>query len=333
MKCDSSEIRYIKFLLNSNGSVSVETAVLMPFIFLVFFMFFSFLQYCAAYLNISQAADVTARYMSYYACVYYEQGIEKINGFAADKIYNKFGEDGLAATRFLQNLSDSEACSVASEKLFEMNLEKNLSSTVNKFYKIKNISFTGSSFFTDGNDFTLNVSCLVDTLFPLPEFFGKDYIISLSIKANGWTDGAYSIKERNTSVWELDNFERGKAIEEYLGCNLPYDYPLIDMYDKKSGVVTLVRSVDHTRYIKTADFISVLDDCLEKVKRYNGSDVNASKTGNSIIKASDVKGRRIILVVPTNDMTRAQIKAVTEFTSDCVIAGVEFVLEKYQVSY
>jgi len=333
MRCDLWVIQFTE--KNKNiGSVSVETAIILPFVFLIFFVFASFFQYIAAYLNVYQAADLTAKYMSYYSGIYYREGIERLDGFLIDKIYDGFGQKGLPASELFTSITDNAACSAIADAIFQKQLEKNSAVYINNFYELDDISFAGSSFFDSGNGFRLNVRCTVDTFLPLPGFFGKGYLINISISGNGWLGGSYFVKESEPSIWELDNFNRGKAVEEYLECNLPYDYPIIDKFERKTGTVTLIRSIDHTtkKYLKVEQFIKEMEKSLEKIREFDGTENFSTVETEYVIKAKEIKKRKLILVVPTNDMTAAQMKAVLEFTAECVSSNVEFVVERYHVS-
>ncbi|MBQ8164612.1 MAG: hypothetical protein IJZ94_02175 [Clostridia bacterium] len=334
MKCVLSAIRSIK-RLHEHASISVETAVLLPFVFLIFFIFVSFFQYIAAYLNVYQAADITAKYMSYYSCIYYREGIERINDSIVSKLYSELGEDGLIVSDMINTFSGNMACSQIASAVFSEQIKNNADLYINNFYKLDNISLAGSSFFEDNNRFNLQITCSVDTFFPLPEFFGKGYFISINIKGNGWLGGSYFIKDSEPSVWKLNNFDRGKAIEQHLGCNLPEDYPIIDIYDKSSGTVTIVRSLNHTTksYLNVNNLKKVLDESLEKIKNFNGTEHSTFADSSLVIKSSDIKKRKFILVVPTNDMTKMQTKTILEFSAQCALSNVEFVLERYHVSY
>lgn len=330
MSCVLSEIRFTKFLCR-RGSISAETAIILPFVFLVFFLFFSVFQYIAAYLNVSQTADLTARYMSYYACIYYEEGVSKISAGVADKISDIFGEQELLSADVFDDIGSTFLCSAMAESVFDSFLKKN-DNAINRTYKIKDISFAGSSFFEDDNSFELKICCSVDTFFPLPKFFGNGYLVKVCISGKGWTNGSYYIKPSEPSVWDLDNFDRGRAIEKYIGCNLPEDYPVIDMYNKATGTVSLVKSIDHTSksYLKTEQLKKTLNECLTRLVQFNGSDklIDNSYT----ISSAGIKKREIILVVPTNDMTKAQMMAVAEFAADCASRNVNFIINRYQVS-
>lgn len=331
MSCILSEIRFIKKIYKK-GSISIETAIIIPFIFFVFFMFMSVFQYIAAYVNISQAADLTARYMSYYACAYYENGVAAISGSVADKISDIFGDQDMLSADVFNDASGTFICSTMAESIFDSFIKKN-NSIINQTYVIKDVSFVGSSFFENDNSFELRISCCIDTLFPLPEFVGKGYIVKVCISGKGWTNGSYFIKPVEPSVWELDNFDRGLEIERYIGCNLPDDYPVIDMYDKATGTITLVKSIDHTTkaYRKTEQLKKVLNDCLDRLVQFEGSDKIVEN--NFKIGTKDIKKRQIILVVPTNDMTKAQMMVVAEFASSCASRNVTFAINRYHVSY
>ncbi|MBE7065660.1 MAG: hypothetical protein E7384_07625 [Ruminococcaceae bacterium] len=333
MRCVSTIIRFIKE--NCRGSVSVEAAIILPFMFLIFFVFVSIFQYAAAYLNVYQAADMTARYMSYYSGIYYREGLKQLDGYMTQTLYNEFGDKGSVAAEVFTGVTDNVACCAMANIIFNRQIEKNSNIPINNFYAIEKVSFAGSSFFKSGSKFELKVNCCIDTFFPLPEFFYKGYFIDIEIKGNGWLGGDYFIKESEPSVWELENFERGKIIEEYLGCNLPYDYPVVDSFDRKKGMVTLVRSIDHTTktYLKTEQLKRTLEESLFKLCNFKGTEGHSDIDGDNVIRADKIKKRKLILVVPENDMTAAQTKVILEFSTKCVFSNVEFVLEKYQISY
>ena len=45
-------------------------------------------------------------------------------------------------------------------------------------------------------------------------------------------------------VWDLGNFERGVAIEQQLGHNVPAAFPAIDIWDEATGAATSIKSLN-----------------------------------------------------------------------------------------
>jgi len=72
------------------------------------------------------------------------------------------------------------------------------------------------------------------------------------------------------SVWTLSPFERGVAIENQLGHNLPRNFPVIDRFE--NGVATSIKSMDlsATTYQSIPAMERTLTGYIDKVAAFNG---------------------------------------------------------------
>ena len=337
MKCFSEAMYFIKKRRDiSRGSISIEAVLIIPAVVFVMFLFVSFFQYISVYVTVYRAGSITAEYMSYYACVYYEEGISKIEDSIKSVIYDAIGEDVMSLSNELSSEAGDAVCNLIAKQIFLNELDKTEEFYINKLFNVKDFSFSDSEFFEDGNDFELCIDCKTDLLFPVPFFSGKGYLISVNIPGKGWMRGNNVVAEsEELSVWSLDNLTRGRKIEEEFGSNLPYDYPTIDIYDSGSGAVTIIQSIDTTSssYLKSENLTKALEKIYNRITNFSGTRGNSSVDEAYWIKAEDIKVRKILVVIPENELTVSQVNAIIDFTSFCILNNVQFSYERYQVSY
>ena len=170
----------------------------------------------------------------------------------------------------------------------------------------------------------------------MPFFSGKGYKITINLPGKGWMRGNNVIGiGSEDSVWALDNYTRGKKIEEEFGSNLPYDYPTIDIYDKKSGTVTIMQSLDTTsaEYQSKSKLDKKLKAIYNRIANFSGTYGDNRIDKNNWIKNEEIKIRKILLIIPENELTVVQLNTILEFTSYCLLNGIQFSFTKYQVAY
>jgi hypothetical protein len=121
-----------------------------------------------------------------------------------------------------------------------------------------------------------------------------------------------------SSVWEMNQFERGFAIEKQLGGNLPSNFPVIDRFD--NGIATSIKSIDlnAASYQNAATLQRTLNGYVDKVAAFNGQ-----RWAGTIITPSQVQGRQLLLAVPGrgNAAQQAAIQAASKRAQN---AGVQF---------
>ncbi|HOA31066.1 MAG TPA: hypothetical protein PKM70_03985 [Clostridia bacterium] len=195
--------------------------------------------------------------------------------------------------------------------------------------KFDNVTFAGSSFFDHGDDVIFIVRCVMKLPLPVPEKLVEGFELRGRLRFRCFIIGEMgSYNEAapvETSVWSLNNFERGRIIRQVFGANLPSNYPVIAKFD--NGKATMIKSLDHTAktYQDVNTFKMAIKSMILELSEFNGRDY-----GGVSIKAGDIKRRELILVMPTNDMNPAQEFALMEISSYCLAKNIVLIVERYQ---
>ena len=109
------------------------------------------------------------------------------------------------------------------------------------------------------------------------------------------------------SPWDLDPFERGVAIENKLGHNLPQNFPVIDKFE--NGIATSIKSLDTTgsSYQSAATLNRTLNGYVDSVAGFTG------RTWAGVtVDGSAITGRALQLAVPAGRVSTDQWKVIND---------------------
>ncbi|MFI9639121.1 RHS repeat-associated core domain-containing protein [Micromonospora sp. NPDC051925] len=136
----------------------------------------------------------------------------------------------------------------------------------------------------------------------------KDFAIGGALGALTGGLGAYL--KAGSSVWKLNQFERGLAIEAKLGGNLPRSFPTIDRF--ANGTATSIKSVDLTAksYQSAGQLTSRLQGYVDKAAGFAKS--NPVKWDGVTIRPGQVAARELEIAVPRGAATSAQQNALNQ---------------------
>ncbi|QDY07874.1 hypothetical protein FJK98_12430 [Micromonospora sp. HM134] len=130
----------------------------------------------------------------------------------------------------------------------------------------------------------------------------KDFAIGGGLGALTGGLGAYL--KAGSSVWKLNQFERGLAIEAKLGGNLPRGFPTIDRF--ANGTATSIKSIDLTAksYQSAGQLTSRLQGYVDKVADF----ATSSKVdwAHRTIRPGEVTARELEIAVQRGAATGAQ---------------------------
>jgi hypothetical protein len=101
--------------------------------------------------------------------------------------------------------------------------------------------------------------------------------------------------KKKESVWGPDSIERGNQIEEILGRNLHKNFPVIDRFEFKKGLITSIKSVDlNAKTYKNSSILKTkLESYVDKVADFKGKVFGGTK-----IYASQIKERALEVAIP-----------------------------------
>lgn len=333
-------INCIKDYENSYGSVTIETAIIMPFFLIVLLFFVSFLQIVAAENILNKAALNVADKMCKWAPVYKNLLMDDLKDITFSKISESLGDEfgeyfnGALDDYILEILqlekigeySYDYIYGYVSQKMCESYIEDNVLIKKN-IVKVDKLNLYKSDFFHKGSNFIqLKAELAIDTYLPF------DYLIKTNIDCAAWGSGVVphvsvdSSKESNNSgIWKEDNFTRGKVIRQMYGGNLPDTFPVISKFE--NGMATMIKSLNHTSatYQDSSVFERTITGMINSMYYFNGG-----SSGGITIKNNDIYCKTIILVLPENDLTVTQQKALESVMRYATSKMIVIDLQRYQ---
>lgn len=327
---------------NNSGSVTIETAVLIPAFVGVLLFFISLFQVVAAENVLNITALKTANNMCKWAPIYKnllaDNVQNKIFGEIKDEITGEFGEalnnelDNFILSIFdlrkIGEYSMDYIYGFTAQKMIEDSITDNI--LIKKgIIDIKNINLYKSNFFhKDTNYIDIIAVCDVDTYLPF------DVKISSEVKCFAWGSGVMphiSVKEETEvdssteSIWKADNFTRGQVIRQMYGANLPDNFPVIAAFE--NGMATMIKSVNHmaTTYKEASVFEKSVRRMIDELVGFK-----EGEAGNIKVKSKDVYCKRLVLVIPENDLSMSQQKALENLMRYAASKLIVLDLQRYQ---
>ncbi|KXB42012.1 hypothetical protein HMPREF1872_00485 [Amygdalobacter nucleatus] len=107
-----------------------------------------------------------------------------------------------------------------------------------------------------------------------------------------------SDEKTEKTVWSEGNFKRGDLLQKKYAANLPKSYPTINKYS--AGVVTSIKSVDLTNpSLEDPFYLEMrISNLARQLSNFNG--YQAKNSNWPTIQATDIKARKLLLIVPEN---------------------------------
>lgn len=312
---------------SERGSVSIEAALILPLVTGLFFVFMSMIQAMCFKAAVSNAALTVAQKISADSVIFYKSGFADLKENVRNKALAALPDDGVAGeiSYSLGSVAfsklESAAWSAVVAPILENEIEKEITKT-GLSMDLLNVSLAGSVFYEEGNAFELRVRCSTGYLFPMILRKGKGVETVCCVKGNGWLYGGttrYTVNDIN--VWELSNLKRGKVIEEVFGSNLPEFFPVIDLFDSRSGTATVFVSIDITApyYEKESSLRKTVFSYASKLKNFDGGECDGIR-----IEPGEVKYRKILLILPDNAADGKYANVLLDLSVECTM--------KYNVS-
>jgi RHS repeat-associated protein len=120
----------------------------------------------------------------------------------------------------------------------------------------------------------------------------------------------------NPSVWRLDQFERGRVIEDRLGQNLPESFPVIDRF--ANGIATSIKSINlaDQSYQSVSRLSSVVRGYVNDLARFQGANF-----AGYVIRPSMIQSRELVLAIPPG-ASQAQLNALSQLQRWATTIGV-----------
>ncbi len=321
----------------SKGSISIEGAITSVFFSLTVFFLIGMLQYFCLYYMTANAAIAASEKLACDSCIFYKSGLESLKESVRRKAMECLPEDGLSGKIANELASvafskiESGAWTAVMEGVLSEELEKERVKSGLPF-KAEVVSMAGSEFYERGNEFTVRVYTKSDYIFPVIFGRGNGVRAFFCLKGNGWLYGGcsrYTIDEIN--VWELPSLKRGRVLEEIYGSNLPSFFPVIDIIDRKTGVVTMLYSIDGTAptYNSERELLRKVLKMAEKLAAFEEGECDGV-----VVKKKEVKSRKMILILPDNLNGVENAEKLLRISNECMVkCGITVEVSFYQHSY
>jgi len=321
----------------SEGSISIEGAITSVFFSFTVFFLIGMLQYFCLYYMTANAAIAASEKLACDSCIFYKSGLESLKESVRRKAMECLPEDGLSGKIANELASvafskiESGAWTAVMEGVLSEELEKERVKSGLPF-KAEVVSMAGSEFYERGNEFTVRVYTKSDYIFPVIFGRGNGVRAFFCLKGNGWLYGGcsrYTIDEIN--VWELPSLKRGRVLEEIYGSNLPSFFPVIDIIDRKTGVVTMLYSIDGTAptYNSERELLRKVLKMAEKLAAFEEGECDGV-----VVKKKEVKSRKMILILPVNLNGVENAEKLLRISNECMVkCGITVEVSFYQHSY
>ena len=193
---------------------------------------------------------------------------------------------------------------------------------------LKGLDLSESSFFeNENNDIDIVVRYSLDI--PLPFKILPRLTIVQRASAKAWLGGdetgSLSDEKEVTSVWAMNNFQRGKAIRAKFGGNLPDKYPVIACFD--SGSAIMIKSMDLTTpfYQAAGNVESKINGYAKELAGFQGAKRYGIK-----IEECQIAGRSLKLVIPENEIKPEVEGALRRCVVKAAAIGVRLEIIRYQ---
>jgi len=195
------------------------------------------------------------------------------------------------------------------------------------------LDFKRSAYLTnDSEDVIVNIKYTFDI--PVPYKPLSKLVIMQEACARAWLYGAGrgAIPEDPSvyedDIWSLHNFERGVKIQEIFHANLPTRFPVIANYS--NGVATAIHSMDTTAasYQTPAGVRAQVEKYIKAIRDYNGQETPWGSEG-IIIEPDKITARRLVLVIPRNDMKPEVSNEIDMLIREALNEGVILQVERY----
>ncbi|MBQ7444546.1 MAG: pilus assembly protein [Clostridia bacterium] len=306
--------------IGESGSVSLEAAIAVPMFFFFMFGIISLLHYSALYFITANAALNASEKLSSDACIFYESGLDNLKDDVRRKAVSLLPTDGasgdivsyLAGTAFEK--LESGAVEAVMFEVFKHELKNELESSGIPI-DAEVVMLLGSSFFENGNEFRLCVRTKSNYLIPNIFTGRKGVTVDYIVEGNAWLyGGCPRYKAEDINVWDLEPLERGRVLEEVFGSNLPEMFPVIDIFDRKTGEAAMIVSCDVTAptYRSFEKVKAVITKAASKLSSFGGGE-----SGGVTVRENEIRSKRLIVIFPDN-VADEYIGKVLELNLLCV---------------
>ena len=156
----------------------------------------------------------------------------------------------------------------------------------------------------------------------------RSYCTSIALYAESIPLGKGSAgQDSSESVWDQENFERGIALREEFGGNLPYNFPVIGSFD--GGEATSIKSLDTTSpyYQEPSNLKKKVRGYIRELYAFEGSNY-----GGVSVENNEITNKRLLIIVPKNG-SQACFETIEELRSYAKECGIDLEIAAYGESH
>lgn len=188
----------------------------------------------------------------------------------------------------------------------------------------RGLDLSGSEFLCNGTDDVL-ICIGYDIRIPVPFRIAGKLHFRQQACSRAWMGGDMPSDE---DIWALDNLSRGKRIREIFGANLPWGFPGISSF--KNGTAVLIRSMDITAvsYSSPKQVEETVNGYTDKLADYRGQAVPWGRE-KIVIKPGDISSRKLLLVIPSNELSGDVEQAIQRSRRYAVSKGIILEIRRY----
>jgi hypothetical protein len=192
--------------------------------------------------------------------------------------------------------------------------------------------FRSSYLANDREDVVINVRYRFNIPIPIKPLSRLSMTQEACARAWLFGDGPSAVPEDPSiyedDIWSLGNFERGRRIREIFHANLPNNFPKIALYS--NGVATAIHSLDTTAasYQTPSGIGRKIDEYVGELAKYDGQATPYGSEGITI-PPEDILSRRLVLVIPRNDISPEISAEIDRRIVDALDRGIFLQVERY----
>lgn len=288
----------------SNGSLSLEAAIVIPLFCFLIFGLVSILQHFALYFVTANACVSGAEKLSADACIFYEMGLDSLDDTVRAKILNVLPDTGMQGS--ISSALAGKALDKIESTVFEAVMKEVIHDELNKElrkaalpFDAEVVTLLGSEIFEKGNSYKLCVRTRSNYLFPNVFTGEKGVTVDYVLEGNAWICGGINgFDYSGANVWAMSVFKRGKAIEKEFGSNLPEMFPVIDRFDSVTGECVMIVSIDYTAptYSNREEVRKRILSCVNDLVNFRGGECE-----DVLIKQEQILKKKLLVVLPDNE--------------------------------
>ncbi|HZK29360.1 MAG TPA: hypothetical protein VFD19_03985 [Clostridia bacterium] len=306
--------------VKKSGTISLEAVLVFPFIIIIMIIFMGAIRGEQDAMILSHALDQTAREIALLVPLAdvvekYADPQEWISQVIADETLAKIALDGL---------SDIGATVLASPLILRR-LDLWTTATANSQDRTPPQGARRLAVDIDSRRQSLWLCLSYDRALPFAQGWGE-----VKSRVPLWNAHLFQKQEQDEEedddIWGMSNFDRGAALRKIFGGHLPQFYPVVAAWDGREAVA--IKSMDWT-----APSWSSANAVERRISRFIDELAAFEGAGGEGPSLGDIRARRLILVIPNNEVSWKTDWLLDKWRGQALASGVTLDIRSYGTSY